>query len=77
MIVASYNQDSHKGVHMSPAQIAKFFKCTPEQLSAQYARNAFDLSKMADKASKTGKKVNGYTAVQLAEMSAKSKKLAA
>ena len=61
---------------MTQAQIAQFFKCTPEQLAAQYARNAADLAKMGDKAAKSGKKVNGYTAAQLTAMADKSAKLA-
>lgn len=67
----------NKESKMTQEQIAKFFKCTPEQLAAQHARNAADLTKMGDKAAKTGKKVNGYTAAQLAAMADKSAKLAA
>jgi hypothetical protein len=62
---------------MKQDQIAKFFKCTPEALAAQYAYSAADLAKMKEKAEKTGKKVNGYTAEQLAAMSSKMEKLAA
>lgn len=36
-----------------------------DQLRAGYARNAAYLKKMADKATATGKKVNGYTADDL------------
>ena len=57
---------------MNESQIAKFFGCTPEQLAAQRAHNAADLSKLAGKASATGKKVRGYTAAQLAALAKKS-----
>ena len=73
------NQDvlfSIKEFQMTQDQIAKFFKCTPEQLAAQYARNADDLTKLAEKAAKTGKKVRGYTAAEHAEAAAKMRKLA-
>jgi len=62
---------------MTKTEIAARFKCTPEQLSAQYARNAADLRKLAEKAEKTGKKVRGYTAAEHAAAAEKLEKLAA
>lgn len=61
---------------MDAAQKAKSLGCTVEQLKAQYARNAEDLRVMLGKANSTGKKVNGYTAAQLAERVAKLEGLA-
>lgn len=50
--------------------IARMFGCTVAQVKALHARNAAQLAEMADKAERTGKKVNHYTAAQLREMSA-------
>lgn len=62
---------------MTQQQMAKFFGCTVDQLRAQYAANAAATAKMLAKAVQTGKKVNGYTAVQLEILLAKENKLAA
>ena len=45
--------------------VAAFFGCTAEQARAQYARGAEVLDGMADKAARTGRKVNGYTEAEL------------
>ena len=58
-------------------KVAALFGCTPEQARALYARNADQLQKMADKAHKTSRKVNGYTAQQLDASAAKYKGFAA
>ncbi len=50
------------------ATIARLFGCTPEQVRAQFAANSKQLSAMADKAQRTTRKVNGYTAQQLRAM---------
>jgi hypothetical protein len=42
-----------------------FDQFTPEQMRAQYAKNANGLRFLLAKAERTGKKVNGYTADQL------------
>jgi hypothetical protein len=52
---------------MTPEQIAARFGCTVEQARAQLQRNADQLARMAAKANKTGKNVNGFTAAQLTE----------
>jgi len=46
-----------------------------DQLNAQYKENAAGLKRMRDKAVMTGKKVNGYTEVQLNELVNKYEKL--
>lgn len=45
--------------------VAKMFRCTPEQLRSQYLANAKQLKEMHDKAVRTGKKVNKFSADQL------------
>lgn len=50
---------------MTKEETRNFFGCSMEQLNNQYAANAAILGKMKDKANKTGKKVNGFTATQL------------
>ena len=57
-------------------QISKMFGCSIERLNEQYAENAKTFERMYEKAIKTGKKVNGYTAVQLKQMVEKYKGLA-
>jgi len=49
---------------------------TAAQIRAQHARNAEALKTMKEKAERTGKKVNKYTAQQLAEMEKAARKLA-
>lgn len=56
---------------MTSQQVCNFFKITPEQLKKQYEANAEGLAQMLAKARRTGKKVNGYTAIQLENMTAK------
>ena len=53
---------------MTNEQVAKFFGCTPEQVKAQFSRNAAELSNMADQAMLTGKPVSHYTEAQLRKM---------
>jgi len=48
-------------------QIASKFSVPVENVKRQFAANAINLEKMHTKAVDTGKKVNGYTAEQLAE----------
>lgn len=52
--------------------VARLFRCTVEQVKSQYARNAAQLRRMADKAAASGRKVNGYTAEQLAAHAARA-----
>lgn len=49
---------------------------TATQIRAQHARNAEILKAMREKAERTGKKVNNYTAQQLGEMEGNTRKLA-
>ena len=51
-------------------QIAAMLKCTPDQVRAQFAKNAADTQADADKAAASGKKVRKYTAEQLAAQAA-------
>lgn len=44
---------------------AFFARFTPDQIRAQYARNANGLRTMLAKAERTGKRVNGYAAADL------------
>jgi len=44
---------------------AKAFGCTIEQAKAMFAKNAIGCRSMLERAVRTGKKVNGYTADQL------------
>ena len=46
---------------------AFFDQFTKEQIAEQYSRCLPGLSDMLEKAERTGRKVNGYTAVQLRE----------
>ena len=55
-------------MEMNEQQIAKLTGCTVEQVRAQQARNASMLAGMLDKATATGRKVNGYTADELRTM---------
>jgi hypothetical protein len=57
---------------MTAEQIAQRFGCTVAQVKAQHRRNAEGLLGMADKAARTGKRVNGYTAEQLQRMAERS-----
>ena len=44
--------------------LLKFYGCTSERLFQTLESNAADLRKNIEKATRTGKKVDGYTAVQ-------------
>lgn len=55
---------------MTTQEIAKFFGVSEERIKQQYATNAKGLAKMRDKALAKGKKVNGYTAAELTQMTA-------
>ena len=48
--------------------IAAIFGCTAEQVAAQKQKNAAQLRDMEIKARSEGKKINNYTAEQLAAM---------
>ena len=61
----------------TPAQVAKVFGCTVEQARAQMKANAAQLRALRIRAESTGRKVNGYTAAQLAERAAKMEAAAA
>lgn len=50
---------------MNATITAKFFGVTLEQARNGYKRGAEVLEGMADKAARTGRKVNGYTEVEL------------
>lgn len=52
-------------------EIADFFGVSKERISEQYEKNAQGLEAMHKKALATGKKVNGYTAEQLEQMTLK------
>ena len=54
-----------KQAQRTPEQIADLLGCTVEQLRAQYAKGAAQFSAMAEKAERTGGRVNGYTLAQL------------
>lgn len=49
-------------------EAAELFGVSEERIKQQYAENAKGLQNMLHKAVSTGKKVNGYTAEQLAEL---------
>lgn len=51
-----------------PERFPFFEQFTEEQMKTQYRRNAEGLTKMADKAVRTGKKVNGYRPGELVVM---------
>lgn len=55
---------------MNPQIVAAVFGCTAEQARAQYLKGAAVLDGMAEKAERTGKRVNGYTADKLRAMAA-------
>lgn len=44
---------------------ARIFGCTVEQAKSLMAKNAAQMATMADKAKRTGKKVNNYTESEL------------
>lgn len=44
---------------------ARAFGCTVDQARVMFRKNAFKLMEMHEKAVRTGKKVNGYTAQEL------------
>jgi len=50
---------------MNAKTVAAIFGCTEAQAKAQYAKNAAQLSSMAAKAHRTGRKINGCTERQL------------
>ncbi len=54
--------------------IASAFKCTPDQVAKQFARNSASLSGMAAKAEQSGCKVNGYEAHELRAMAGQALK---
>jgi hypothetical protein len=49
----------------SAQEVALIFGCTPEQVRAQYLRNAKQLAEMAERAHVTGRKFNGFTEAEL------------
>lgn len=51
-------------------QTTFYAQFTPDQLRAGYARNAKSLAQMRDKALKTGRNVNGFTADYLRDKTA-------
>ena len=53
-------------------QIAYRFGCTLEEVCQQHSKNASELSEMADRAQRTGKRVNHYTEAELRSMAAES-----
>lgn len=61
---------------ITPAQFMEQFNLTKAQLIEQYKQNLEGLKAMHTKASKTGKKVNGYTITQLNELIGRYTKLA-
>jgi len=54
----------------SPSVVAAMFGTTVDRVRAQYRRNAAQLAEMADKATATGKPVNGYSAESLRKLAA-------
>lgn len=52
---------------LSKPEIASMFNVPQERINEQYKANATQMRKMAEKARKTGKKVNGATADELEE----------
>lgn len=59
---------------MNAHATSAIFECSPSQAEAQMRKNIAGLESMEKKARTTGKKVNGYTADDLAGMIAKVKK---
>lgn len=59
---------------MNAPTTSSIFGCTPAQAEAQMRKNLEGLQSMEKKARSTGRKVNGYTADDLAGMIAKLKK---
>ena len=57
---------------MNKPFVAQF---TPDQIRAGYARNAISLGVMLAKAERTGRKVNGFTAVYLRDRVAEYERL--
>jgi hypothetical protein len=53
---------------MTKEQLCKVYHCTLDQLDNQYKENAEGLDRMYQKAVRTGKKVNGYTASRLEQL---------
>jgi hypothetical protein len=56
---------------------ARVFGCTVEQAKRLMAKNADGMREMAEKAERTGKKVNGYTAAELRDSEAAYRKASA
>lgn len=52
-------------IQPNAAASAKRFGCTVAQAKALFAKNAVGFRQMAEKAERTGRKVNGYTSAQL------------
>lgn len=50
---------------MTPDRSRFFAQFTPDQLRAGFARNAVSLKILAEKADRTGRNVNGFTAFYL------------
>jgi len=59
---------------MTAQSTSAIFGCTPAQAESQMRKNLAGLQTMEQKARSTGRKVNGYTAEELAGMIAKVKK---
>jgi hypothetical protein len=59
---------------MNATKTAAIFGCSPQQAEVQMRKNLAGLQSMEAKARSTGRKVNGYTADDLAGMIAKVKK---
>ncbi len=52
---------------MNIKTIATHFACTEDRVRETYRLNAAQMRRMAEKAAKTSRKVNGYTTEQLNE----------
>lgn len=62
---------------LSKSEIIKMFNTSADRINQQYKDNAVQMRNMAEKARKTGKKVNGATAEELDAKAAEFEKLAA
>lgn len=52
------------------AQIANLFGCSEARVREQFRRNSAHLTAMAEQAERTGRKINGFTAIELREKAA-------
>lgn len=59
---------------MNATKTAAIFGCSPQQAESQMKKNLAGLEAMASKARSTGRKVNGYSADELASMADKVRK---